>query len=495
MALGISSRYNRLLVILLLLVTTGSAIKAFFSAGSNYEPAVPFFAPLGGKAKAAYRNYYLGNFYFGEGQVNRARNNFRQAYSAFPEQPTFGLAYALCLGETGDGDEGIEVVKSIRLSLRPGEENYRETMVMLEYVESIVRTRAQQFGRALPLLRRAYRQQMSIDSANWKRLAGMRALEGYLEIMHQESPVSHAGLDAHVHVDQKSLELALPKLVKSMELDSGRTDVRSNLRMVTDTLGRQPQLSFREAGPRAISTADHIGTYPHLPYRMDGVIPFGAYDEVLFLVDISGSMVMEQVACSGVDRFTIMREAGQFLIDQLEPETRVGLATIGGDCGSEPKWWISTDSLTHRELQWQIRHLNPDGTTPLLTTLVEAPALFSEDTEATKGIFFISDGENVCGLGGLDICEWAAGLSAQNITLNVLTFLDHGLSNSGAFAEYACLTDRSGGEVRYLDPITCSIDDFTFDLVDRVHFELPALERVNCRRGQSSALWAIFPED
>jgi Mg-chelatase subunit ChlD len=227
---------------------------------------------------------------------------------------------------------------------------------------------------------------------------------------------------------------------------------------------------------------------------METIVDFGKYDEVLFLVDISGSMVMEQVTCVGVDRFTVMKEAAQLLVDYLPEETRAGLASIGGDCGTEPTWWVPTDSMARKDLKWELQYLNSDGTTPLLTTLVRAPELFSDDPNTRKSIFFISDGENICSVPGLDICDWADRLPAQNISINVLTFLDRDLNNSGAFAEYACLTDRSGGQVRYLDPLSCTVDDFGFDLADRITFELPALERVKCFGEETAPLWAVYPE-
>ncbi|MEL6357126.1 MAG: hypothetical protein AAFQ37_09375, partial [Bacteroidota bacterium] len=208
----------------------------------------------------------------------------------------------------------------------------------------------------------------------------------------------------------------------------------------------------------------------------------------------SGSMVMEEVGCVRSDRFTIMREAAQFLLDHTPKSSLAGLATIGGHCDSEPKWWIPTDSLNRRRLRFEIRNLNPDGTTPLLTTLVETPALFTDNLHTTKSIFFISDGENICSLPGVDICDWATSLASKKIQINVLTFLDRDLSNSGAFAEYACLSERTGGQVRYLNPIACSIEEFRFDLIDRLSFELPPMERVSCWGSAVEELWAVYPE-
>ena len=450
----------------------------------------------GGKGKAAYRNYYFGNYYFAEGQVKRAEGYLRRAHEALPQQLTFALGYALCLGENGSPEKGVEVLQRIKVKPRPGQKDFAEQRIAFTHVSAIVRTRAGQSNQAKKLIRQAIARQEANDKYAHRRLSAMYNLAGYLEAMNQESPTSHGGLAPHSHLRKRSLESAYPFLYQALALDTGRVDTRSSLELVADTLELLKDVSpvTKPYDYKVSKESELVTRYPHLPRNMTTLVDFGKYDEVLFLVDISGSMVMEQVTCVGADRFTVMREAAQLLVDYLPDSTRAGLATIGGDCGTEPTWWIPTDSLSRKDLKWEIQYLNPDGTTPLLTTLVRAPELFSDNPNTRKGIFFISDGENICTVPGLDICDWADRLPAQKISINVLTFLDRDLNNSGAFAEYACLTDRSGGQVRYLDPLSCTVDDFGFDLADRITFELPVLERVKCFGKETAPLWAVYPE-
>lgn len=446
-----------------------------------------------GKGKAAYRNYFLGNYYYQEGKIKKAAQHFRQAYQAIPVQTSFALAYALSTSINGNSNEGLQVLAAAANDLQPSVRDYAAKRTMFAYVQAIVETQAGYHSRAKRHIDQAIRLQEALPEENYQRMAGMYNLAAFLSVMDQEMPKAHAGLKRHVHLQKAELEQAFPRFLAALALDSSRKDIRNNLQLLADTLGQtytvQPLQQNRTRRLRYPP-----GRYTNLPDRMEELIPFGQYDELLFLVDISGSMVMEQVGCTAADRFTVMKEAAQFLVDNLPEHTRAGLATIGGDCGTEPTWWIPTDSLNHRDLRFQLRHLNSDGTTPLLTTLVDAPVLFSDHPTTTKAIFFVSDGENVCSLPGVDICDWANKLANQQIELNVLTFLDQNLSNSGAFAEYACLSDRSGGRVRYLNPVACSIDDFQFDLVDKVTFELPPLERVNCWGPAIEKMWAVYPE-
>lgn len=450
---------------------------------------------VGSSAKMAYRNYYLGNYYFTEGLLPKARAHFRQAYTAIPSQPTFGIAYALSLGESGEAEKGLALLESVSKHLQASQQGYTQQRLLFYYVRAIVASRAKQYGKAKGLIRELIQAQKNIDTTQYVRLAGMYHLAAYLEVLAQEATTSHAGLEPHIHIDLQDLERAYPFLEQACSLDSSRQDSRNSLQLLSDTLGRLPVLFSPTVvdGNQAYRPPLDMAAYPHLPDHAEELLAFGDYDEVLFLLDISGSMVMEKIACTATDRFTIMREVALYLVDGLPEATTAGLATIGGNCEEEPKWWIATDSLSRKQLRWEIQYINPNGTTPLLTTLAKTPTLF-QDSSSNRGIFFVSDGENVCSLNKLDICDWAAGLSAQRITLNILTFLDRGLSNAGAFAEYACLTERSGGNIRYLDPISCGIDQVDFDLVDRLSFDLPPLQRVNCRAGRRTPLWAIFPD-
>lgn len=460
---------------------------------TNYVPPAN---PSAGGIKAAYRNYFLGNYYYNEAQLQKSVGYFRRAYQAV-NRPSFALAYALALAETGKASAGLEILNTTKRSLLPLHPEYEQQLTNYFYVDAIVSTRAGKYATASHSLSRALMRTEQQDNTKFrKRLAGMYNLTAYLKIMSQEAPQVHGGLPPHAHLQLRELEAALPLYEKALSLDTSRQDSRQNLQTIADTLAQEVEIAplpppiqdYRRAG------VYNVRDFPHLPDRIEGILPFGHYDELIYLVDISGSMVMENVGCTGADRFTVMKETAEYLLTFLPDSTLAGLATIGGDCEDEPDWWIATDSISRRDLQFQIKYLNSNGTTPLLTTLLKSPELFSEDPNSTKSIFFISDGENVCSVPGLDICEWANRLAERNITLNVLTFLDQGLNNSGAFAEYSCLADRSGGQVRYLDPITCSIDEAEFDLMDKVEFPLPKIERVQCWGAAVEKLWAVFPE-
>jgi hypothetical protein len=189
-----------------------------------------------------------------------------------------------------------------------------------------------------------------------------------------------------------------------------------------------------------------------------------------------------------------MRETALLLLENFSDSTRIGIGTIGGDCGTVPKLWHPSGTQSRDDLRWMLKFLVPDGTTPLLTILQETPSLFSDNPSTSKAIIFISDGENICRLPGVDICEWSEQLASKNITINIMTFLGASLENTNAFAEYTCLAENTFGELLYMDGNRCRLEHYRFDLVKACQFTLPALKRVNCWGPAVDDLWAIFPE-
>ncbi|MEL6485408.1 MAG: hypothetical protein AAFP96_11260, partial [Bacteroidota bacterium] len=249
-------------------------------------------AGIKGKGKAAYRNYYLGTHYYAEGKIKKAESLFKLAYQAVPNQLNFGLAYALCLGETGHPQRGAQVLRALEQGMGPTHRNYKEAQKVFPYVSAIVLARAGNYRVAYEKLMLAIQRQEANDVEEPKRLAGMYNLAGYLRVMNQEYPRSHIGLSPHFHLNRKDLEEAFPFFTKAMALDSSREDASKNVAFLADTLGKEVNITFRKRDTKWDPLRKMIReNYAHLPSRMERLLSFSQYDEVLFLVDISGSMV------------------------------------------------------------------------------------------------------------------------------------------------------------------------------------------------------------
>jgi Mg-chelatase subunit ChlD len=315
---------------------------------------------------------------------------------------------------------------------------------------------------------------------------------GYATLLNQGKPdFGRAGLPPHYHVHKRDMERAFEYFGEALNYNADNPSALYNYKILSDTLKRTPQYDLSSD-----TTANVLkyATESNVSSDVFELLDFSSYEEVLFLLDISGSMVMEKVICKGKDRFTVMKETALHILKQMPETTQLGIATIGGDCGTEPKLWVETGNINKKDLKQSIEFLAPDGTTPLLTILQETPALLSKKSKQRKAIFFISDGANICSGGGVDICEWSKRLNQQGVTINIFTFLDATLNHVNAFAEYSCLADNTHGKIAYMDNLRCKIEEYSFEFVESAQLQIPPLHKVYCFGQNMEDLWAIYKE-
>lgn len=448
---------------------------------------------LAGGGKEAFRNYFMGSHYFAEGQFNRAENHLRRAYQLHPQQYNFALAYALVLGQQEKTDAALSVLGKGKNLLSQQHPDYRHLISLQFFVGGMINLYGQRYNKAISALKQAVRKQEQLNFPE-ERSIMLNAL-GYAEVMNQgRGATPHDGLKEHYHVHRRDLERGLEKFRAAYQADVQNKTAAENYQLLLDTLQLESENIVEDE--LIVEEKRELKSYQYasLPANVQPLLDFIEYDEVVFLLDISGSMVMEQVSCIAEDRFDVMRETALLLLENFPDSTRIGIGTIGGDCGTVPKLWHSSGSQSKDDLRWMLKFLVPDGTTPLLTILQETPELFSDNSSTTKAIIFISDGENVCRLPGVDICEWSEELAAKNITINIMTFLGASLDNTNAFAEYTCLAENTFGQLLYMDGNRCRLEHYRFDLVKACQFSLPPLQKVKCWGPAVEGLWAVFPK-
>jgi len=439
--------------------------------------------------KAAYRHYYSGLSLLSAGENNKAVSELNKAYRSWPDNLNFSLAYALGLSKTGKHLEGMRVLDQVRIL---DTDPYREHKLALQH---FVRGMVQHYGGESQQAISCFE-----EGIDWQKKTGHTALLahfynalGYARLHHQGSGANHNGLGMHYHVHRRDLEKAIHDFQAANRIDPQFSPGLSNLAVLSDTLGKD----LPEEPPATVAVRSRSGPsslVTGLPKDVDRVRALADFEEVVLLVDISGSMTTEKVLCMGRTRFEVMRNLGLYLVDALPPETRIGLGTIGGDCGDTARTWESVGALSRRDLRYAVRFLNAHGTTPMVERLNQATELFSNNPSTSKGLFLISDGANVCPERGEGICEWAGHVRQKGITLNVLTFLDVSYNNVEAFAEYGCLADNTGGRIFYLDNVQCAFTDLSYQLLNDLDLVLPRLEKVYCWGPSINSLWAIFPE-
>lgn len=445
-----------------------------------------FLLPRGGK-KAAYRNYYVGTFYFQEENWGGAVRNFRRAYNAVPEEFNFALALALALGHTGADEEALEVLREGAVYLSDDDPLLRRKHALRHYVTGMVHQYAGRFDQAVAALKPAI--ELLTEPADAKLLSIVYNTLGYAAMLNQGNN-AHKPKDrpSHIHIHSRDLKRSVQHFARALELDGANEAALYNYTMLCDSLGITPEVFSRRAAVDPGQTDD----YGSIPKNIYSLLDFTPYDEIVFLLDISGSMVMEKVLCVGEDRFRVMKETARYMFEQIPEDKRLGIGTIGGDCGTTPRLWHRVGELNRTDFSYALDFLVPDGTTPLLNILMETPALFSDDMQTRKAIFLISDGANICRMGNVDICEWADQLNGRRINIHIMTFLNADLSNTNAFAEYTCLAQNTYGELLYIDANRCSARPFAFNLAEKCPLFLPEMERLSCWGPAVKNLWGIY---
>lgn len=451
-------------------------------------------ALYGGGGKSAYKNYFLGSYYFAEGQYDKAENYLRKAYEAQPDEYNFTVAFALVLGRNGKPNDGLKLINRSNYLPPAAHPEYQQLISMRHYITGLIHCYGQRYRLAIQPLESAIRIQRTLNKP--ELLASMMNTLGYARFLHRGLGAGphRTGSKPHYHLHARNLERSRLIFEEALRIDPTQVAAVYNYLMLCDTLGAPS--AFEELKPVNRSPNEQVvsSRYASLPVDMGAVLPFREYDDIVLLLDISGSMVMEKVSCVGQTRFEVMRETSLFFLDSLTAGQQLGIATIGGDCGTTPKLWHSPGAISREELRQALEFLVPDGTTPLLTILQQTIDLFGMEPERRRSIFFISDGENICRLPGVDICQWSEGLAARGITINILTFLGASLDNRGAFAEYTCLADNTGGKVLNLDTDRCSFERYQFDIAAAAQFYIPPFEQVSCGGPGVKPIWAVYPE-
>lgn len=184
-----------------------------------------------------------------------------------------------------------------------------------------------------------------------------------------------------------------------------------------------------------------------------------ASDQVLrpnpieIVLDTSGSMEESDGSASGRIKIDGAKVALLDFLQQVEPQTPIGLRNYPGSGTLEGAEGCSAGDvqfeIAPREplaMGATIRTLDAEGDTPTAAAL-EAAAEELRATEAPEGtIVLVSDGESNC---GPDPCDTAREIAASGIALQTITV---GFRVSGAGArQLQCIAEQTGGQYLSVD--------------------------------------------
>lgn len=443
--------------------------------------------------KNAYEHHYKGTLYFKNKDYKKAAQHFQRAYMAIGDNFYFRTSYGLTLCFIGKVEKGLDILSQSWEIMEENAPEYKQEAALLYFFTGMANIYAKSFSEAVPNLKKAIVLQEKLGDD--RMLSLFNNAIGYATLLDQgRGSHTRADIAPHFHVHTRDMARAKEYFEAALFANQANGAAWRNYSIICDSLNLEPKVEFDSSLAHQDFNLASKGSFIHLPERIISAFDLSRFDEVVMLLDNSGSMVQEKVMCQDTTRFAIMKSTAMELVLNMPDSVELGVGTIGGDCADDPRLWSFAGEKTRRDLQWDIEFLVPDGTTPLLTILQRSDSLFSKDKGKERAIFLVSDGANICSARGLDICEWVESLAYQNITIYILTFLDASFSNTDAFAEYSCLADKTGGEILYLDDLRCNIKQHPTSLIAYCEPTIPELSRVDCWGSSFENLWAIFPE-
>jgi len=263
------------------------------------------------------------------------------------------------------------------------------------------------------------------------------------------------------------LELARGFAINALRYDPKHESTRRNLDAIDRALGllgqkpQAPDLTPFARKPLGVSAApvDSAGIPAPVsredsmfsnPLRVLGVAmldSLNAYDELILVLDISGSMVATMFPGRVGSRMEMMRNIALALADGLKPSVKLGCITIGGHCNALPRINLTTRT-PRKDLRKAIESVQVEGATPLHRVMKSTPDLFADGRKPSakrRGICVLSDGLNSCPDPDM-ICQIAQDLAALNIQTNVVSLLLLDASrNQVEYEAYQCMSAFGGG--------------------------------------------------
>ncbi|MEV2250770.1 VWA domain-containing protein [Streptomyces sp. NPDC050147] len=243
------------------------------------------------------------------------------------------------------------------------------------------------------------------------------------------------------------------------------------------------------AGAFALLAALTAGLGAAGPASADDDTPAQPSPKVELVLDVSGSMRARDI--DGKSRMAAAKQAFNEVLDATPDEVQLGIRTLGANYhGDDRKTGCKDTELLYpvaeldragrTDAKTAVATLAPTGWTPIGPTLLKAADDLKDDnTERSRRIVLISDGEDTCQ--PLDPCEVARKIAAEGIHLTVDTL---GLvPDAKTRDQLSCIAEATGGtytSVRHTDELSGRVKQLVDRAADPVAAPVPAEGAAQC---------------
>lgn len=211
------------------------------------------------------------------------------------------------------------------------------------------------------------------------------------------------------------------------------------------------------------------------------------YDEVMLLIDLSGSMDDPVGWSAEASKFRIAHQLAIYIALNLRANVFLGALTVGRECDiTSMVLNYPIGSVSRQELTIKISEITPRGHTPLNRRLLMTKDMFSTKSNR-KLVFLLSDGMDTCG-DIPDLCGTAALLAANGIDLSVFSFIYETLDaeSRSAYAIYQCMVRPTTNKIYKMEEDGGVEDEVDYEPISNNILRLPRMD--------TSILWHNNPE-
>lgn len=404
-------------------------------------------------AQHAVAEYNKAVVSYDQGKEKRALRHFKQAFQYDNKHTEAGLALVKMYTTMGKPAKAARYTPNL-INL---EENADPALAEKNYYQAYLNIKAQQYTQAREQLNRAIKSADHSAASDFELLSRCYNALGYLEVMQQGISRNRRNARQHIKIHERDMEEALKAFRKALQYAADNKAAHANYLAICELLSITPQPIAKIQPTTTVQQGVEVTTslepaIPETPVKnladlrnTDLLInQINQHDEVILVIDISGSMRVPVDKNLPVSRFNAMQNTVLELLQKVDERVHIGVITLGGECGGKP--YYSTQAAANNRLMLEelVRELPLDGHTPLNDVLGIVPQLFTGQTP-NQAIFLLTDGMASCE--PEKTCRTAAQFGNLGIYLHVMSFLVNNAENSEAFSSYECITRNTNGKL------------------------------------------------
>jgi len=432
-------------------------------------------AGLAQTPQEAVLHYNKGVILLKQGKERRAMRHFKRAFEQAPGETTAGLKLVRYYTAKGKFNKAARYTPHL---VDLGSDSEAE-LAEKSYYQAFLDIQTLQYASARRQLNKAIHNTIRAEEPDYHLLAQCYNALGYLEVVQQGASRRKSRVHRHIKIHPNDMKKAMKQFRLALEYEPENRAAQRNYRAICELLGLTPR-SITPMTERmkqlhsAANTVKEAGMYHPVLANTDAIVQqLNQHEEVVLIVDISGSMRVPLNEQLSVSRFEAMRNTVLQVLREVDEQVRIGVVTLGGDCEKAP-YFSAKAALDNRSfLEEQVKLLPKDGHTPLNDVLKIVPDLFTEQT-TNRAIMLLTDGMASCE--PEKTCRTAASFGDIGVFMHVMSFLMNDDAHAEEFAAYECITQNASGQLMSISP-EGKIQLEAIEILTEEELLLPKIER------------------